>query len=50
MKVYGLDARSIGLFRIFLGVSILYDLVYVLFILFGYYKFQISRVLALYYS
>jgi hypothetical protein len=35
MKVYGLDARSIGLFRIFLGFSILYDLVFNKLILFN---------------
>ena len=35
MKVYGLDARSIGLFRIFLGVSILYDLVFNKLVLFN---------------
>jgi hypothetical protein len=27
MKIYGLDIRSIGFFRILLGISILYDIV-----------------------
>ncbi|MBA0884767.1 HTTM domain-containing protein [Flavobacterium undicola] len=28
MKIYGLDIRSLGLFRILLGISILYDLIF----------------------